>query len=402
LSSYIVSPVNYLTVKFKKMNSRERILATLNHQEPDKVPFDLAGTTWTGIANGAYKNLLAFNGMESQEPQWSDVIQQIVVPSDDILNDLEVDTRGLFPLTSSNWDVYKKLTDKGDSWEYLDEWGFTLKMPKNGHWFSFVKHPMQHILPEAQEILNYNWPLADDKRRIADLREQAIRFKEQGKIVMIKGLCAGIFEMHQRCRGMENALLDSFLYPEFSDLLIGKIADLKIEFWEMALSELGDVVDIVAEGDDYGTQESQLIDPDHFRQYYKPHIARIVKSIKQNAPNSKVMFHSCGNVRPEIPDFIEMGIDILNPVHVNATGMEPSQLKRDFGKDIVFWGGGVDTQRILPSGTVNEVIDDVKKNIDALASGGGFVFATVHNIQSEVPPQNIIAMWETLNKYGKY
>jgi len=384
------------------MNSRERILAAINHQEPDKVPFDLAGTTWTGIANGAYQNLLAYKGLESQDPDWSDVIQQIVVPSDDILTTLEVDTRGLFPLTSSNWDVYNKLTDKGDSWEYIDEWGFTLKMPKNGHWFSFVKHPMEDILPEEHAILRYNWPLAADKKRIAGLREKALHYKEQGKIVIIKGLCAGIFEMHQRCRGMENALLDSFLYPEFSDLLIGKIADLKIEFWEMALSELGDVVDIVAEGDDYGTQESQLIDPEHFRQYYKPHIARIVKAMKQNAPNAKVMFHSCGNVRPEIPDFIEIGIDILNPVHVNATGMEPSKLKRDFGKDIVFWGGGVDTQRILPSGTINEVADDVKKNIDALAPGGGFVFATVHNIQSEVPPQNIMAMWKALNKYGKY
>lgn len=385
------------------MNSRERILAAINHREPDCVPFDLAGTTWTGIANGAYLNLLAFLGQKPEDPKWSDVIQQIVIPSNEILNSLEVDTRGLFPLTSSNWDVYNKLAEKGDNWEYFDEWGFTLQIPKNdGHWFSFVKHPMEDILPESQAIKDYNWPFASDKRRIAGLKEKALRYKEEGKIVMIKGLCAGIFEMHQRCRGMENALLDSFLYPEFSDQLIGKIADLKIEFWEMALTELADVVDIVAEGDDYGTQESQLIDQDHFRQYYKPHIARIVKAIKQKAPKAKVMFHSCGNVRPEIPDFIEIGIDILNPVHVNATGMEPSQLKKDFGKEIVFWGGGVDTQRILPTGSVTEVADDVKKNIDALAPGGGFVFATVHNIQSEVPPQNIMAMWETLKEYGKY
>jgi uroporphyrinogen decarboxylase len=385
------------------MNSRERILAAVNHREPDRVPFDLAGTTWTGIAGVAYQNLLTFMGKETENPHWSDVIQQIVIPSDHILEKLQVDTRGLFPLTSSNWDVYNKLTDEGENWEYLDEWGFTLHFPKhNGHWFSYVRHPMENILPEPHQINAYHWPLASDKRRIAGLRENAIRFKEQGKIVMLKGLCAGIFEMHQRCRGMENALLDSFLYPEFSDLLVGKIADLKIEFWQMALAELADVVDIIAEGDDYGTQESQLIDPEHFRQYYKPHIARIIKEMKRSAPNAKIMFHSCGNVRPEIPDFIEMGIDILNPVHVNATGMEPSRLKRDFGRDIVFWGGGVDTQKVLPSGTVTEVTDDVKKNIDALAPGGGFVFATVHNIQADVPPQNIMAIWETVHKYGLY
>ena len=140
--------------------------------------------------------------------------------------------------------------------------------------------------------------------------------------------------MHQRFRGVSNALVDPFLFSDFSDLLIGKLADIKIEFWKMALSELADVVDVIAEADDYGTQESQLIDPDHFRQYYKPHIARIIKEIRLSAPASKVMFHSCGNVRPLIPDFIEMGIDILNPVHITASGMEPVQLKRDFGDNI--------------------------------------------------------------------
>ena len=164
---------------------------------------------------------------------------------------------------------------------------------------------------------------------------------------MIKGLCAGIFEMHQRFRGMSNAMIDSFLYPEFSDRLIGKLADLKIEFWEMALSELADVVDVIAEADDYGTQESQLISPDHFREYYKPHISRIITSIKHSAPEAKIMFHSCGNVRPIIPDFIEIGIDILNPVHINAAGMEPYQLKKDFGKDVVFWGEELIHRRYL-------------------------------------------------------
>lgn len=382
------------------MNSRERILTTLDHREPDRVPFDLAGTTWTGIANGAYQKLRMFLGKDSEEPVWSDVVQQIVIPSDEILKILEVDTRGLFPLTSHNWDVYDKLTDKGDNWEYHDEWSFTHHFPKTGGlWFSLVKHPMENIVPDVNEISRFNWPAASDRERIKGLREKAVRFKEQGKIVMLKGLCAGIFEMHQRFRGMTNALVDPLLYPEFSDLLIGKIADLKIEFWTMALAELADIVDVIAEADDYGTQESQLIDPDHFRLYYKPHITRIIEAMRKNAPGAKIMFHSCGNVRPIIPDFIEMGVNILNPVHINAAGMEPYQLKKDFGKDIVFWGGGVDTQKILARGTPGEVSDDVAKNIDALAPGGGFVFAAVHNIQSEVPPQNIISMVESIKKF---
>jgi uroporphyrinogen decarboxylase len=382
------------------MNSRERIIAALNHQEPDRVPFDLAGTTWTGITNGAYQKLRTFLGKDPEQPYWSDVIQQIVIPSEEILEALEIDTRGLFPLTSHNWDVYQKLTDIGDRWEYFDEWGFTHHFPKtDGFWFSIVKHPMKSVVPEVNEIIKYNWPDASDKARIKGLRDQAIRYKEEGRIVLLKGLCAGIFEMQQRFRGVDNALVDPLLYPEFSDSLIGKIADLKIEFWRMALIELGDVADIIAEADDYGTQESQLIDPEHFRIFYKPHISRIISSIKQNAPKAKIMFHSCGNVRPLLPDFIEMGIDVLNPVHINAAGMEPYQLKKDFGKDIAFWGGGVDTQKILSYGTTEEVSRDVRKNLDALAPGGGFVFAAVHNIQAEVPPQNIIAMWESLRKF---
>lgn len=386
------------------MNSRERILKALAHEEPDRVPFDLAGTTWSGIAAVAYANLLKHLQQPEEKPVWADVVQQIVVPSEKMLDRLQSDTRGLRPLTSHNWDVYEKLTDAGENWEYVDEWQFTHHFPKhNGHWFSLVKHPMEHLDPPlAEDIVAFSWPQAADKRRIAGLREEALRYREQGKIVVIKGLCAGIFEMHQRVRGMANAMLEPFIYPEFSDLLAGKIADLKIEFWEMALNELADVVDIVAEGDDYGTQESQLIDPDHFRMFYKPHMARVMAAIRKKAPQAKIMFHSCGNVRPIIPDFIETGVEILNPVHITAAGMEPVQLKKDFGKDVVFWGGGIDTQHVLPSGSADDITAHVKRSLDALAPGGGFVFATVHNIQSEVSPQNIMKMWDTLMQCGEY
>jgi uroporphyrinogen decarboxylase len=383
------------------MNSRERILKSIIHEEPDRVPFDLAGSTWTGITNSAYQNLRIYLGLQSAEPNWSDVIQQIVVPSEEILTQLNVDTRGVFPLTSHNWDVYSKLKDVGDYFEYSDEWGFTHHFPKDGYWFSLVKHSMDNVDFDREGMIeDFPWPDAGNKQRFTGMREKAIQFRNQDKIVMTKGLCAGLFEMHQRVRGMENAMLDPFMFPVNSDKLVGKLADLKIEFWDSLLDEIGDVVDIVGEGDDYGTQQSQLISPDQFREYYKPHFTRVLKFIKGKAPKVKLMLHSCGNVRPIIPDFIEMGVDLLNPVHITATGMEPRQLKKDFGKDIVFWGGGVDTQHVLPNGTPEQVRDDVQRNIDALAPGGGFVFSTVHNIQAEVPPQNIMAMIETLREIG--
>lgn len=385
------------------MNSRERILAALNFEEADRVPYDLAGTTWTGITNTAYQNYLSYIGRPAEGPNWADVIQQIVVPSEAVLNDIGADMRGLFPLTSHNWDVYSKLIDKGEYYEYIDEWDFTHHFPKEGFWFSLVNSPMSSVdFSEDGVVESGTWPDAGNVKRWAGLREAAIHHRDNGKIVFTKGLCAGLFEMHQRVRGMENAMLDPLMYPENSDKLIGKLADLKIEFWDAALNELGDVVDIVGEGDDYGTQQSQLISPEQFREHYQPHYRRVMKFIKEKQPDVKILFHSCGNVRPIIPDLIEIGVDILNPVHITATGMEPLQLKKDFGKDIVFWGGGVDSQHILPGGSPQEVKDDVKRNIEALAPGGGFVFSSVHNIQAEVPPQNIQAMIEALKDFGLY
>ena len=251
-------------------------------------------------------------------------------------------------------------------------------------------------------IENFKWPDAGDPLRFEGLREKALKFRAEGKIVMTKGLCAGLFEMHQRVRGMENAMLDPMLYPVNSDLLIGKLANLKIEFWDALLNKIGDVVDILGEGDDYGTQESQLISPDQFQEYYKPHFTRILDHIKKKSPKIKILFHSCGNVRPIIPDLIEMGVDILNPVHINASGMEPHQLKKDFGKSLVFWGGGIDTQQVLPGGSEQEIMNHVKANLDALAPGGGYVFCTVHNIQSDVPAGNIMAMLDSFEKNRNY
>ena len=162
------------------------------------------------------------------------------------------------------------------------------------------------------------------------------------------------------------------------------------------MPELADVVDVISHADDYGTQVSQIISPRMFRQQIKPRWKIVFDRVRSLAPNARRFFHSCGNVRPLIPDFVEIGVEILNPVHIRATGMEPAALKRDFGDVLSFWGGAVDTQGVLPYGTPQEVRDDVRRNIDALAPGGGYVFNTVHNIQADVPVENLIAMYETL------
>jgi uroporphyrinogen decarboxylase len=381
------------------MNSRERLLTTLNHQEPDRIPFDLGSVQVTGIHVVAYRNLRQALGLPPVNIELCDYIQQLALPDDDLIERLGVDVRGLFPLNSHNWNVHEE--DAGDYWAYHDEWGITHHRPKpDGLYYSIVQVPSGDPELSVQDIKRYPWPNMADPQRIAGLREQAERYRAAGYGVVLKDPFAGLFEMSQRIVGMENCLVMMASDKKLAGALFDKLLELKLAFWEMALPQLADVVNVISEADDYGTQTSQLISPHMFREQIKPRLKVLFDRIKQLAPNAKRFFHSCGNVRPLLPDFIEIGVEILNPVHIRAAGMEPTALKREFGDELVFWGGGVDTQGVLPTGTPQEVKDNVRHNIEALAPGGGFVFNTVHNIQADVSPQNIMAMWEALQEYG--
>lgn len=389
------------------MNSRERLIASLEHRTPDRVPYDLGGCHVTGIHRLAYQNLRCHLGLPQTATSLADTLQQVALPEDDLLERLQVDTRGLYPLCSHNWNVVGE--NCGDHREYRDEWGFVHQFQPDSYWWSLVKSPLDAPTVTREEIAQHPWPTAALPERLAGLRQQALAFRQAGKIVVLKGICAGLLEMGQRLRGMENFLCDVLVDPDSAQAVLDRFTQQKMDFWQMALDALGDVVDIVVEADDYGTQESQLIPPQTFRELFKPRYRDIIALIKQKLKEKKapgergwVFFHSCGNVRPILPDFIEMGVDILNPVHLNAAGMEPVPLKRDFGKEITFWGGGVETQNTLPYGSPEEVREDVKRNLETLMPDGGFVFNTVHNIQAEVPPQNIMAMWETLQEFGWY
>jgi uroporphyrinogen decarboxylase len=234
------------------------------------------------------------------------------------------------------------------------------------------------------------------------LRERAEHLRNEGYAVVMRGLCAGILEMACRLRPMDKMMMDLALGEPAVSHLLAIITELKARFWEAALDELGDLIDVVVEADDYGTQESMLVSPEMYRQRFKPLQAELFAVIKKRLSDGFIFFHSCGNVRELIPDFIEIGVQILNPVHIRAAGMEPAALKHDFGQDICFWGGGVDTQGVLPNGTPQQVREDVKRNVAALAPGGGYVFNTVHNIQADVPPENILAMWEAFREAGVY
>jgi uroporphyrinogen decarboxylase len=330
-----------------------------------------------------------------------DAIQQLASLDDDFVERLNIDVRGLYPLNSHNWQVVEQ--DAGEYWAYHDEWGITHHRPKDGGlYFSVVKVPLPRTDLTVADISTYLWPDVGEPQRLAGLRELAGKHRDAGYAVVLKDAFAGIFEFAQRIVGMENLLMMMITNEKASCALFDKLLELKLDYWQTTLGELGDLVDIVTYADDYGTQISQIISPAMFRKLIKPRVKTLFEAFARFAPHAKRFFHSDGNVRPLIPDFLEMGVDILNPIHIRAKDMDPIALKRDFGRDLVFWGGGVDTQGILPTGTPQQVKDDVRRNIEALAPGGGYIFNTIHNIQADVPAANIIAMWEGLQEYGAY
>jgi len=377
------------------MTARDRLLTALDHREPDRIPFDLGSTQVTGIHVVAYRRLRDHLGLPPAEPRICDLVQGLALPDDDVVERLGVDVRGLFPLNSHNWKI--DLFDAGSCLAFVDEWGMTQHQPKDGGlYFSVVKSPLDRADLTVDDVRARAWPDTGDPGRIAGLRDLAQAYRNQGRAVMIKGVLAGIFEMSQRVRGMERLMVDLASDEALACAVLDAMLERKLRFWDMALPRLGDLVDVVSEADDYATQASQLISPRMFRRIFKPRLQALFSRIHQLAPRAKLFFHSDGNVRPILPDLVEIGIDILNPIHITATGMEPAALKRDFGRDVCFWGGGVETQTVLPFGTPQEVGDNVRRNVDALAPGGGYVFTAIHNIQADVPPENIVAMIEAL------
>ena len=381
------------------MNSRERVGTTLNHQQPDRIPFDLGGTGATGIHKTAYQRLRQHLGLPPVEVEMADIIQQIAAVDEEVAERLGTDCRSLATGTAPTYGLV--IRDQGDYTAFTDEWGIGWRMPKRGGFYYDMYH---HPLSQAQtveDLSDYPWLDPTDPHRYQGLRERARAFHEQGKFVILGGLGAGINDTFAWLRGFKNYYMDFLLNPELTDHIVGRLVDLKLAYWERVLAEAGDYIDLVWEGDDVAGQDRMLISPHLYRRFLKPGHSRLCTFIKQQAP-VKVMLHTCGAVRPVIGDLIEAGFDALNPVQKSAAGMDLAALKREFGNEVAWWGGGVDTQRVFGTGTPAQVRQDVRESIEALAPGGGFVFATVHNTQANVPPENIMAMWETLQEYGSY
>jgi uroporphyrinogen decarboxylase len=381
------------------MNSRARVQQALDFQEPDRVPFDLGGTGLSSIHVTAYQNLRRYLGMPDVATRVAALAEQLAMVGEDIAERLRADVR---PVMRGDASTFKLVfRDEGDYRAYTDEWGIGWRMPKDGGFYYDMYHHPLAPANSLEDLKVYPFPDPLDDGRFAPLRAQAEAAFARGKAVALAGPCAGIAEVYSWLRGYEEFYIDLARNQNWVMYMLDRLVEFKCAFWERALSEIGDLVDVVIEADDLGGQHSLLMSPKTYRQVIKPSHSRLFAFIKEQAP-VKIFYHTCGAVRALIPDLIDAGIDILNPVQLSAAGMEPHELKKEFGRDLVFWGGGIDTQRVLGTGKAGEIREHVRRNIEALAPGGGFVFAAVHDIQANVPPENIMAMWEAYSDHSAY
>ncbi len=384
-----------------QLTSLERVRAALEHREPDRIPFDLGGSILTGINHNTYRRLRKYLGLPDREVIIEDRAQQLAKVDDDVKERLKVDVDGINPRGRA--DEKPEEGEKGDYFYYVDEWGIEWHMPKEGgHYYDMRRHPMAGLPPE-EAMRRFQYPDPTDLSRYSGIKEEAERLFHNGRAYILGRNAPGIFEISLWSRGFEDFYVDMITNKKFVEWLMDQILEVKAKYWEIILEGVGENVLVISEADDLAGQNGPLVSPKLYRELIKPRHTELFSRIKKMAKTKVyIFFHTCGAVKELIPDLIESGVDILNPVQVSAAGMHTKELKREFGKDITFWGGGVDTQRVLPRGTKQEVIDEVKRRIEDLAPGGGFVFSTVHNIQGDVPPENIMTMWETLQEYGRY
>ncbi len=382
------------------MTSRERVRASLDHQEPDRVPIDLGGFQ-TGIHRKAYQALIDYLGYE--EPlETLDPVQQLVIPSERMLERFHVDIRYVRAKAPDGFNgAIERNLRGGRLWHDLkDEFGVVWSMPDDQQLYMDISH---HPLAGAaiRDLERYPFPDGCDPTRFTGLREQALDIRHNTPYALSSGICGVTYEICWYLRGLERWFVDMKENPNFCAALLERTSQYWVDWMNGFLTEVGDLLDVLMIGDDLAGQEGPLFAPSFYRSVVKPHQRRVTDTI-QRLTKAKIWYHTCGSCVEYIPDLLDNGIDILNPVQISARDMDPVTLKRRFGDRLVFWGGGIDAQHILPFATPAEVARETAKNVNILKPGGGYVFSNVHNIQAGVPPENIVALYSTAYDQGFY
>lgn len=382
------------------MTSRERILKAMSHQAPDRVPIDFGGFQ-TGIHRKAYEALVKHLGLR-EEIVILDPVQQLARPSEAVLERFRVDTRYVTAHGPEGFDgTIRKATRNGRLWHDLtDEFGVVWSMPDDGGLYMDIS---RHPLAEAtiQDLADYPWPNGSDASRFTGVREHAQTLRKETPYALATGIAGVVYEYCWYLRGLERWFMDTVENPDFCAALLDRTLAYWTDFMTGFMREVGDLVDVVMIGDDLTGQYGPLFSPAFYRNVVKPRQKKLVQHIR-SLTKAKVWYHTCGNCVEYIPDLLDNGVDILNPVQTSAAGMDAAMLKERFGRDLVFWGGGCDAQHVLPFGTPEQVREQVRRNLEVFKPDGGYVFNGIHNIQADVPPENVVALFDAAFEYGSY
>ena len=341
---------------------------------------DLGGGVST-LTYGAYVPLARHLGL--REPRGKIGEFKVMVEIDEeILEYLDVDFRSIFLNARDGWTPV--IHPDGT---FSDEWG--IRFRDVGNYTEMIEQPLAQGTLAALET--FPWPDLRDTSRVRGIRQKALGFHERGYAIALGSVGGRIFEQAQWLRGMANFMEDLLVNVEFAEALMDRLVAIQKDFFDTVLAEIGDLLEVICMGDDLATQRGLMLSPDTYRRLVKPRQAEVYRHVKQRC-RAKIMHHSCGAVVPFVDDLVEIGVDILNPVQPLAEGMDREGLKKRFGKNLCFWGG-VDEQKVLPFGGVADVKREVQQAVDSLGRGGGYVLSAAHNVQPDVPPENIVAMF---------
>ena len=373
-----------------RMTPRERVIAAVERRSPDRVPIDIGGSSVTTIIGKAYERLKATLGIAG-ETRYMKRKSGTVFLDERIAVRLHSDTRPLLPGSPDGWqDIY--FADGS----FQDEWGVVWARAGGGH-YAPVGNPLRDA--DLDDLARYPWPDPLNPGRTRGLRDQARRLHEETDYAVVLSLPVGFVHQSQYLRGYQEYLMDLILNPTFIEALMDRTLEFWLQLASAVLDEVGPFVDVIQFGDDVAFQDRPMVDPRRYRRMIKPRHKQMIDLLKSKS-RAKVLYHCCGAVSTLIPDFIDMGVDALNPVQVSAAGMDTARLKAEYGNHIAFWGA-VDTSRVLPCGSPQDVRDEVMRRIQDLGAGGGYVVASVHNIQEDVPPENILAMADAAYEFGQ-
>jgi uroporphyrinogen decarboxylase len=417
-------------IRRPSMTSRECVLAAVRHEQPDMVPVDLGATPSSGVSAIAYNNLKKRLGMSEGHTRVYDVVQELAQPEGEIIERFNIDVLDIgrmFNTADSDWHeialsdgsraeypawFHPAEQEDGSYFAYLDDGTFIAKKAKGATFFDQTLFPYVEGYPSDYEelseamgrvhwaaLVHSPWDNAGKPGFWKELREKALLLRENTDKSLLIVCGCNLFEWGTFLRRIDNFLMDLALAKRDVGRLLDALMEQHLTVLAKVCDAVGDIADIVRFGDDLGTDQGPFMSPELYRSLFKPRHRKLCDYVKRHS-DMHTFLHSCGSIYKLIPDLIDAGFEILNPVQTNARDMEPERLKREFGKDITFWGGGADTRGVLNNMKPREVKEHVKRRLEIFSPGGGFVFNPIHNILPDVPPENIVAMFEAVKSFG--